>query len=162
MRGYGVVVMIQRIGPAVQLELRASWLVRGMILALALLAALSLYFSTVPNVLLLIVPAIAWHSYRSTSKGLPVRLTLSGDGRALWVADDGQSHPVEPLTLYERGPFGVLVVLMGGRRCRLVWGTDSLPREARRKLRLWMRDHVSSAGIPAPASSSPGTTTRPG
>lgn len=162
MRGYGVVVMIQRIGPAVQLELHASWLLRGMVLALAFLAALALYFSAVPNVLLLIVPVIAWHSFRSASKGLPVRLTLSGDGRALWVADDGQNHSVEPLTLYERGPFGVLVLLMDGRRRRLVWGMDSLPRETRRKLRLWMRDHVSSAGTPAPASSSPGTTTRLG
>lgn len=145
-----------------RLTLRVS---RGLYLVtavLAVLAALALHLSRLPDAGIVLVPLLAWLALRRAGAGLPLDLLLRADGSATRLDPDGREHPVHPLALHERGALGVLVVLIDGRRRNLPWAADSLPRTIRRDLRLWMGEHARNPVAAEPDPSSPRATAKPG
>ena len=145
-----------------RLTLRVS---RGLYLVtvvLAVLAALALFLSRIPDACIVLVPLLAWLALRRAAAGLPLDLLLRDDGSAARLDADDREHSVHPLALHERGPLGVLVVVIDGRRRHLPWAADSMPRPIRRELRLWMGEHARHPAAAALDPSSSRATAKPG
>ena len=143
---------MHRIAPPISLVLRPSIVIRAAAGVLLVLAALALYLSQLPKVSMFVLLPLSWLSFRHASRDLPITLILHGDGTVEWLDGSANPQPVQLLALYERGPIGVLLLEVGGKRQGLPWALDTLPRATRRDLRLWIRDHVHAAEA---ASSSP-------
>lgn len=119
-----------------------------------ILVGIALHVSRLPDLCILIIIPLAWISLRQTSKALPMTLVLRADGSAAQIDSAGHPQSVQILNLHERGPLGVLVLEVHGRKMNLPWMGDSLKRSVRRDLRLWIGDHVRAVA-PVAASSSP-------
>lgn len=119
---------------------RSDWkpsaFLRGALIALGLLASLSLLASDLP-------PALAWPAAslavgwgiclaRREWRRKPLAISWRGDG-VLFVDEER----VEVAELHWRGPLAFLSWRdAGGRRRRLAWWPDTLPAPRRRELRL--------------------------
>lgn len=150
---------MHRIAPPITLVLRPSIVIRAAVWALLTMAAAALHLSQLPDVSILVLLPLAWFSLWHASGGLPMTLILHGDGAVERIDGSAHPHSIQLLALHERGPLGVLVLEIDGRRQGLPWAADSLPRALRRDLRLWMRDHVRvtepKTALYSPKASSP-------
>lgn len=119
-----------------RLEWRPSRLIAAWLLALALLAPLSLLYSNLPRMaawllapLCCLAALLAWHRYRHAC---PVHLYVRAEGP---LEVDGV--PMPDWRLRWRGPLAFITWRDGaGRRHSLSFWPDTLPPEVRRELRL--------------------------
>lgn len=145
-----------------RLVLRASLVLYLGVVVLSVLAALALDLSRMPVLGIALVPCLAVLALGRVGAGLPLDLVLRHDGSATRLDLDGHEHPVQPVALHERGPLGVFVVAIDGRRHHLPWAADSVPRPMRRALRLWLGEHVHTPVASASETSAAGVTAKSG
>jgi len=118
-----------------RIEWRPSRVLCGALIALGLLADLSLLASDLPPACVwpaaLVAPAWGFWLARRERRRAPIRLTWRADG-VLFV--DGER--VERPRLQWRGPLAFLDWRESGKARRLAWLPDTLPAAGRRELRL--------------------------
>jgi len=137
--------LVSAISPPLRIELAPSRWLRWTVLALAVLAVFAIRFSGLPEAVLFAVPLLASLAWLRLSKPARACFVLYGDGRAVELDQDGSEHTVEARAFHERGPFGVLEIVRGAKTVRVPWAGDTLDADARRRLRLWMRQHAPLA-----------------
>ena len=119
-----------------RIDWRPSRILSGVLIALGLLAGLSLLASNLPTWIAWpgALFALAWGFWlaRRERRRAPIRLTWRADG-VLFVGDER----VDAAELHWRGPLAFLAWRDRDRRChRLAWWPDMLSAAGRRELRL--------------------------
>ncbi len=152
-----VAFVIHALSPPLRIELAPSRWLRWAVLALALLAVFAVYSSNLPGAVQFVLPLLAVLAWRSLSKKSSARLVFFGDGRVVELDELNAERPIQAIALHERGVFGVLVISRDGKTKSLPWANDTLAADARRRLRLWMRQHApetAASWFAAPAKTS--------
>ncbi|WP_146909621.1 hypothetical protein [Arenimonas daejeonensis] len=132
----------------------SRWLLAGL-LALGLLAAVSLLMSALPGApaVLSSLAAIAWSACLAWREGRrsPIVLVLAGQEASVQWNPDTPPEPLLDTHWHLRGPLAVLRA-RDLRGCRLTfsWWPDTLPPATRRQLRL-IRDLSSRYDKPLPS-----------
>lgn len=118
-----------------RIDWRPSRILSGALIALGLLAGLSLLASDLPSAFAWPVALIAtvWGVWlaRRESRREPIRLCWRGDG--VLLVEDERAESAE---LQWRGPLAFLSWRVGNKTRRLAWWPDTLLAPRRRELRL--------------------------
>lgn len=130
------------------IELKPSRWLQAALLALAVLACVALWMSSLPIWTVLVVPPLLALALWQLRRDPPRVLELLPSGAARLHPPAGlegsvpDAQPCEPLRLEQRGPVRVLVLCVQGRVRRWVAASDTLPPAQGRALRLWLQRHA--------------------
>lgn len=128
--------------PPLRLELNPSRWLRAAVVALALLAMVSVLRSGLPVFVLALVPLPAWFAWSALQHRGTASLLFRTDGSAARLLEHDEEIEIEPRVFIERGPFAVLVLAEAARVRRIPCGPDTLDASTRRELRLWFARHA--------------------
>ncbi|MBB5206959.1 hypothetical protein [Chiayiivirga flava] len=138
--------------PPLRLDLTVSRWLDAALVAIGLLAAVSVWLSALPWIAVLLVPPLWLQARRALHRASAATLVLRADGSAAMLHASYSETAVQLREFVERGPLALLVLdLPFDAVRRIPCAPDTLDAATRRRVRLWAMHHAHRLPAREPA-----------